>query len=138
MNYYEKDFYIIMKEYLINEYVNDEYWNQQFEDFKDEDNEIQFDNYKQAILEHIGGSFPYYSLSQTFMNENKLNTIDYTDMIEYLVDEEGFEYNICIDMCKVITQTLTYIFIENESVLYKKYLDEVVEYQNMLKEIVVS
>ena len=49
-----------------------------------------------------------------------------------------FNYDICIDICKVITHTLTYIFIENESNLYKKYLDEVVEYQRMLKEIVVS
>ena len=136
MNFYEYNFYVQMKEYLTTEYVNDEYYNSLFRTFKDEDEKKQFDNYEQSVLEHIGNSFYFLSHTQEFLNKNNLNTIDYTNMIEYLVEEYKEEHIISINMPKVITLTLTYIFIENEKVFYEKYLKEVEQYENMLKEFV--
>ena len=127
--YYNKEFYKNIKLYLEREYVSNEYWNGQFEYVEDENDEVQEDNYRKMVLEHIEGMFPYWSMTQEFLNETNLTTTEYTEMIEFLVDEHQCEYIICIDMPKVLTLVLTYIFIENEEDFYKKYLSEVEAYQ---------
>ena len=98
----ETQFYIKIKQYLINKYTN-EY----IEEFND------IEEYEQNVIENIFSEIDESDENaQKLLNEININFIDYYKMIEYLTsecDEYSYEY-CCTEFNGVVFNTLVHIF----------------------------